>query len=159
MNKRDWQDYQHGHPKHLKLAPWTRMLEKPLVFNGTVFEIVPNTTLFLATRVRFLKFLVPESDYEVEDSGAIAIALKWSRLHFSSEFAARVMIFPAGVKLRCQIEPCLQLDNSCTKSIVHKSVFSIVVQVKLKVTLPFFSVLLFFDFWQHQLPFPLALTY
>jgi len=52
------------------------MLEKPLVFNGTVFEIVPNTTLFLATRVRFLKFLVPGSDYDAEDSGVIAIVLK-----------------------------------------------------------------------------------
>ena len=50
---------------------------------------------------RFVKFLVPASDFSVKDQGA-----EWRPgLHFWKEFIAKVAIFPIGVKLRRQIEP------------------------------------------------------
>ena len=64
----------------------------------------------ITRRVRFVKFLLPGSDSEVEDQGAegIVVLLERPRLHFWREFTARVAIFPVGVKPRRQMEPWSQ---------------------------------------------------
>jgi len=70
------------------------------------FNTVQDSLIqWLPTRVRYVKFLVPGSDSEVEDQGA-----EWRRRrHFWRELYSQARDFPVGVKprrLRRQIEPC-----------------------------------------------------